>query len=111
VIKVYLDTSVLGHWVLYHFRPEKFDKPLPPTVQASLTLLHQIRNGFFSCKFETSDFALTELSQVIRDDLIATKMMRDAQSLVYFQALKDDYALDKDEIFDAIAYSAGVFLT
>ena len=73
-----------------------------------MKLLSQIKSHFYSCRFETSDFALWELSQVIRDNLVASKMMRDAQSLVYFQSLKDQYRLDEEELADALAYSDGM---
>lgn len=41
---------------------------------------------------------------MIRDNLIAIKMMRDSQSLAYFHSLKDDYELDLQEKADALAY-------
>jgi predicted nucleic acid-binding protein len=66
--------------------------------------LRFISNKNLHCKLETSNFALAELAQVIRDNIIASKMMRDAQSLVYFPSLKDYYELDEDEHHDLLAY-------
>jgi hypothetical protein len=106
--KGYLDTNILGHWILYHFRPDEVRGVIPKSVQPSLDLLRLIESKSFTCKFETSDFALSELSQVIRDNLIAAKMMRDGQSLVYFQSLKNYYALEEEEIVDAIGYMADI---
>lgn len=103
VPSAYLDTSVLGHWILYHSQSRNMTE-LPPSARSSLELLRLVRNGRLDCKLETTDFALTELSQVVRDNLLASKMMRDAQSLVYFQSLKSYYKLDDDEQEDFITY-------
>lgn len=99
----YLDTAVLGHWILYHSQSRNMSE-LPSSVRSSLELLRLIRNGRLDCKLETTDFALTELSQVVRDNLLASKMMRDGQSLVYFQSLKSYYRLDNEEQQDFITY-------
>lgn len=66
-------------------------------ARACLKLLDQIKEGHFSCRFETSSWAMAELSQVIRDSIIALKIVRDGLSLVYFNRLKRFYVLAQDE--------------
>ena len=69
-----------------------------------MQLLRHMEQRFYACDFETSNFALTELTQVVRDSLLARKMELDAQSLSYFHQLKDYYQLTLDELGDAFAY-------
>lgn len=101
---IYLDTSVLGHWLLYYDAEAAKIAEAPRNVQRSLLLLNQIKQRLFSCSFSTSDFAFTELYQVMRDNIIANKILKDAQSLVYFHELKSQYQLTKTEVDDMIAY-------
>jgi len=102
--RVYLDTSILGHWLLYYAVPEEKRDKATSNAKKSLVLLDQIQKGWFSCRFETSDFALAELLQAVRDDLVANKIKRDGHSPVYFSRLRDYYAFDKDQIEDLEAY-------
>jgi len=102
--KVYVDSSVLGHWLLYHKAKKSEIAEAPKRVSNSLLLLDQIKQGWFSCKFETSDFTFAELYQVLRDNIIANKIVKDAQSLVYFKELKEGYRLNEDEIEDLDYY-------
>lgn len=89
---------------MYSSRPSKIKTPPPRSAVASLDLLRFITRKNLQCKLETSNFALAELAQVIRDNIIASKMMRDAQSLVYFPSLKDYYELDEEEHRDLLTY-------
>lgn len=101
---MYLDSSVLGHWLLYNKAKEPEIVEAPKRVKHSLLLLNQINEGYFSCQFETSDFAYAELYQVIRDNIIADKIVKDSQSLVYFHELKSGYQLTDDELEDVEYY-------
>lgn len=101
---VYLDSSILGHWLLYHEAEQSKIADAPTNVQRSLLLMKQIREGLFDCNFVTSDYAFAELYQVIRDNIIANKILKDAQSLVYFHELKSQYQLTGEEAHDMEAY-------
>jgi predicted nucleic acid-binding protein len=101
---VYLDSSVLGHWLLYNKAKEPELIEAPKRVKNSLLLLDQINDGYFSCLFETSDFAYAELYQVLRDNIIADKIVKDSQSLVYFHELKSGYDLTEEERWDVDYY-------
>ena len=99
-----METSVLGHWLLYHKATQSKIAEAPSRVGRSLLLLNQIREGMFSCGFVTSDFAFAELYQVLRDNIVANKILKAAHSLVYFPELKSQFALSKEEIKDMRTY-------
>ena len=102
---MYLDTSVLGHWILYYQSPQKdIMEKASRNARRSLMLLDQLKKGMFNCSFESGSFAIAELLQVIRDDIATAKMKADALSLVYFKELRDFYSLDKEEMEDAYIY-------
>jgi len=93
---VYLDTSVLANWILnYQYRP----RDIRPEKKAKecIELLDRIQEGEFICRFETSTWAMAELSQTISDNIVAFKILRDGFSLVYFDKLKEDYPLESSE--------------
>ncbi|MGA3108619.1 MAG: hypothetical protein ABSD99_04060 [Candidatus Bathyarchaeia archaeon] len=97
----YLDTNILSHWALYRTASDEQLATALPRVRASLDLLKLIKkHAFVDLEFETTDFAYSELFQVMRDNIIANKMLRDGQSLVYFFNLRQQYELTKDEIRD-----------
>ena len=102
--RVYLDTSVLGHWILYYTIPKEQQDKATRNVRRSLMLLDGIQRGLFSCQFETSDFALAELLQSLRDNILADKLKREGHSLVYFRELKDHEVLEMDEKRDLEAH-------
>jgi len=102
--KVYLDTNVLGHWILLYEEPPDIQAKAEKLAKESLSLLQQIKEDWFNCELLTSKWAIAELAQTLRDNLVAGKILRDGQSLVYFNKLKDYYLLDKEELKDHETY-------
>lgn len=101
-ISVYLDTSVLANWALLYKQPTEVKQLAEKRAKQCLMLLEQITQGMFSCNFETSTWAMAELAQVLKDSIIAGKILRDGQSLVFFNKLKRFYSLTKQEQEDLL---------
>lgn len=96
LVHVYLDTSILANWILNYFKRPKDIRP-EKRAKECIDLFAQVKSGEFSCQFETSSWSLAELSQSVMDNIIASKILRDGFSLVYFNKLKRNYELSVSE--------------
>jgi len=105
---VYLDTSVLANWLLLYRKNKKTRRLAEKRARECMSLLERIRKNRYSCRFLISPYAMSELSQSARDNLIALKIMRDGLSLVWFNRLKKRYRLKNKEQAD-IRDSIGTF--
>jgi len=96
----YLDTNVLVNWMLLYRKGRKTRRIAEKRAKECMRLLDDILRGRYSCRFLVSAYAISELSQSARDNLIALKIMRDGQSLVWFNQLKKRYRLKNWEQAD-----------
>ena len=97
---VYLDTSVLANWLLLYRKSKRTRRLAEKKAKESMRLLDRILKGRYSCRFLISPYVMSELSQSARDNLVALKMIRDGQSLVWFNRLKKQYRLKNWEQAD-----------
>jgi predicted nucleic acid-binding protein len=67
-----------------------------------MTLLKEILEHKYDCKFITSTYAFAELGQSARDARTAVKIIRDGLSLNWFNRLKKRYPLKRKEQTDII---------
>jgi predicted nucleic acid-binding protein len=95
--RVYLDTNVLANWLLLYRKPKQIREEAEKQAVKCMHLLDRIRSKHFSCSFLVSAYAVMELSQTARDNLIALKIIRDGFSLNWFNRLKKRYELLKEE--------------
>ena len=90
---VYLDTNVLANWLLLYRKGKKARLRAEKRAKECMRLLDRILKHRYVCTFLISPYALAELAQSARDNLIALKIIRDGQSLVWFNRLKKRYRL------------------
>jgi type I site-specific restriction-modification system R (restriction) subunit len=102
---VYLDTSVLTIWILIQEGRGKRRKLLP-RGQKCKELLDHIKTNRFKCKFQTSNWSISELIQRLMDDAILESVRLDGHQISEFNKVKSNYPLKSNKrvgIHQAIA--------
>ena len=102
---VYLDTSVLTIWILIQEGRGKRRKLLPRGRKCK-ELLDSIKTNRFKCKFQTSNWGISELVQTLMDDAILDSLRLDGHQISTFNRVKSNYPLNRSKrmvIHQAIA--------
>jgi predicted nucleic acid-binding protein len=97
VDKAYLDTSVIIPWLQQKEADvEDKDIKLPKAAQKSINLL-QVSDRL-NCRFQTSDWALSEMVQYFLDRSIFKKFRYDGYAISSFNRHKHRYNVDTDDL-------------
>jgi predicted nucleic acid-binding protein len=89
-VKVYIDTPILTLWIL--IRGGKIGpKKLEPRGKQCNLLLESIVNKRFQCRFLTSDWALAEVVQALRDNEIMEFFKLEGHEIAAFNRVKSQY--------------------
>jgi predicted nucleic acid-binding protein len=102
---VYLDTSVLTIWILIQEARGKRRKLLP-RGQKCKELLDYIKANRFKCKFQISNWGISELVQTLMDNAILDSVRLDGHQISAFNKVKSNYPLKRSKrvvIHQAIA--------
>jgi predicted nucleic acid-binding protein len=94
--RVYLDTSIIAVWIITEEEPTKISQ-LPKKAENAKKLLDSIIAGKLNCRLQTSDWALSEMIQVLRDRAIFKKFFFDGFEFFAFNRLKSEYKIEQIE--------------
>lgn len=98
---VYVDTSILGSWILYHQKRNKVATAGSRIVE-SFKLLNEMEKGHLDHEFGTSTWAIAELAGIIVDNALMEQMMKDGISLSEFPSQKRVFRIEDENTKRAI---------
>lgn len=105
---VYVDTSILGSWILYHQKRDKVVEAGPRIVE-SYKLLSEMEKGHLDHQFESSTWAIAELAGIIVDNALAEQMMKDGISLFEFPSQKRVFKVEDESTKRGIVENLAAF--
>jgi hypothetical protein len=107
-LSVYVDTTILGNWILYQQKRDKVAQAGERIIE-SYAILEKIEKGFVDYAFETSTWAISELAGIIVDNLLAEQMLRDGISLTEFSSQKRVFKIKEENTKRAIIENLATF--
>ena len=105
---VYVDTTILGSWILYHQKRDKIAKSGKRVIE-SFEFLKKIEIGCVDYVFETSTWATSELAGIIVDNILAEQMLKDGISLTEFSSQKRVFNIQDEDTRRAIVENLATF--
>jgi hypothetical protein len=94
--RVYIDSNILSIWLLVKEAGRRRLR-LNPRGKKSKILLDDIKNGRYKCQFLTSEWAIAELVQSVRDRAIAEIFLLDGNEMAAFNRVKTQYRIPKSK--------------
>ena len=104
----YIDTTILGNWVLYYKNRKAVDKAGKKVIE-SFQMLQDIEKHVFTCVFVTSTWAMCELASVILDNILAEEMKKNEISLTQFSSQKRIFKIEDENKIRLIVENLGDF--
>lgn len=105
---MYIDTNILGNWVLYYRNREAVGKAGKNIVE-SFEMLQRIEKRGFTCSFVCSTWGMCELANVILEDMLTEEMKRNGISLTQFSAQKRIFTIEDENKKRLIVENMGDF--
>jgi len=105
---VYVDTSILGNWFLYYRNRNALQKAEKRFIE-SFDLLSEIEKNNLRCSFISSTWAISELTDVVIDKMVAEKMMQDEIPLSQFPSRRRTFEIEDEEVKRAISENIADF--
>lgn len=91
----YIDTNILGNWILYYKNQDAVKKAGKRVIE-SFDMLNEIKNDNLVGIFISSTWAICELAGLILDSILADKMVENGISLRQFSSQRRVFEI-KDE--------------
>lgn len=105
---VYVDTTILGNWVLFLQKRDKVAQAGKRIVE-SYELLKIIEKGCLNCTFQSSTWAISELAGIIVDNVLSEQMLKNGIPLTEFPSQKRVFKIEEEDTKRAIVENIAVF--
>jgi predicted nucleic acid-binding protein len=104
----YIDTSIMGNWILYYKNRDALKKAEKRVIE-SFDLLGKMEKNSLRCSFVSSTWTISELADVVIDKMLAEKMVEDGIPLSQFASQRRVFEIKNEDVKRTISENIADF--